>query len=76
MNLESLHLDASTLFASLIWGTIGTGFVIYGKKQSAYIPMFGGLALVGISYFISSALIMSLTSVAILAGIWFLSKRF
>ena len=76
MDLSSLHFDAATLFASLIWGTIGTGFFIYGKKQAAYIPMFGGLALVGISYFIGSALIMSLTAVGILAGIWFLAKRF
>lgn len=67
---------AATLFASLIWGTIGAGFFIYGKKQSAYIPMLGGLALVGVSYFIPSPLYMSLTSVGILAAIWFLLKRF
>lgn len=76
MDLGSLKFDAATLFASLIWGTIGVGFFIYGKKQSAYIPMIGGLGLIGISYFIGSPLAMSITSVVIIAGIWFLSKRF
>jgi hypothetical protein len=76
MDLSSLHLDAGTLFASLIWGTIGVGFFIYGKKQSAYIPMIGGLSLIGISYFIASPIYMSLVSVGIIGGIWFLMKRF
>lgn len=75
MDLSALNFSAGTLFASLIWGSIGVGFTIYGKKQSAFIPMIGGLALVAISYFISSPLYMSLTAVGILVAIWILTKR-
>ena len=70
------NLDANSLIASLIWGSIGSGFVIYGKKQSEPITLFGGLALVGISYFIESALIMSLVGAALVAGIFWLRRRF
>jgi hypothetical protein len=59
----------STLFASLIWGSIGLGFAIYGKKQKALAPLLGGILLMGISYFIGSALVMSLVGVVLVAGI-------
>lgn len=75
MDLSSLNFSAGTLFASLIWGTIGFGFFIYGKKQSAFIPMLGGLALIGISYFIASPLYMSLVAIGILVVMWVLIKR-
>ena len=60
---------SSTLFASLIWGSIGLGFAIYGKKQRATAPLVGGILLMGISYVIASALLMSLVGVALVAGI-------
>ncbi len=60
---------SSTLFASLIWGSIGLGFAIYGKKQRATAPLVGGIGLMGISYLIGSALVMSLVGVALVAGI-------
>jgi hypothetical protein len=48
------------------------GFAIYGKKQRATAPLVGGVALVAISYFIDSALMMSLVGVALIAGIvWY-----
>jgi hypothetical protein len=61
--------NASFLFASLIWGSIGVGFAIYGKKQRAVAPLVGGILLIAISYLISSALLMSLVGVALVAGI-------
>lgn len=58
--------------ASLIWGSIGMGFFVYGKKQKAWVPALGGIALMGASYFISSAWYMSITAIAlIVATVWF-----
>ncbi|MEP6662449.1 MAG: hypothetical protein ABJC04_02185 [Verrucomicrobiota bacterium] len=74
-NFYCMFGDSNTLIASLIWGSIGTGFFIYGKKQGAMIPLFGGLVLVGLSYFISSALYMTLASLGTLAGM-FIWKRY
>jgi hypothetical protein len=61
--------SSSTLFASLIWGSIGMGFAIYGKKQQATAPLLGGVILMALSYFIGSALYMSLAGGAVVAGI-------
>jgi len=69
------HLDTGVLFASLIWGTVGVGFFIFGKKQGSAGPLFGGVALVAISYFISSAMWMSVAAIAIIAGIYLWCKN-
>ena len=67
--------NANFLVASLIWGSIGVGYFIYGKKQSSWVPIIGGIALIGISYLISSALVMSLISIGIIVAIHVLLKR-
>ena len=64
-----------SLVASLIWGSVGMGFFIYGKKQQSIVPMFGGLLVIGVSYFIESALYMSLAALALIAGIYWLKKQ-
>ncbi len=67
---------ASTLFASLFWGTVGFGFAIYGKKQHSTFPLCGGVLLMAISYLIGSAVYMSLAGAAIVAAIIMLTKRY
>jgi hypothetical protein len=67
--------STSYLIASLIWGAIGAGFCIYGKKQRSAPAWLGGLALVGITYFVPNVIWMSLTAVGIIAGIWFWSRQ-
>ena len=69
-NLSMSMGISSTLFASLIWGSIGLGFAIYGKKEKAVAPLVGGILLMGISYLIGSALTMSLVGAALVVGIW------
>jgi hypothetical protein len=68
-------LNARFLVASLIWGSVGLGLFIYGKKQQSMVPLFGGLLIIGISYFIDSALYMSLAGIALLAGVYWLKKQ-
>ena len=58
----------SFLIASLVWGSIGLGFVVYGKRQSAVVPLVGGIALIAISYFVGSVLVMSIVGAALVAA--------
>ena len=67
--------NASFLFASLVWGSVGLGYFIYGKKQSSWTPMIGGVLMMAVSYFISSALLMSLVCIAAMAAVYFLLKQ-
>src|ERR1041385_4269275 len=63
------------LFASLICGSIGVGYFIYGKRQSSWVPMVGGVLMIAASYFSGSALIMSLICIGLMAAIYVLLKR-
>lgn len=46
--------DPGTIFVMLIFGSIGMGYFIYGKKQQKYVPLTIGIALMVYSYFVSS----------------------
>lgn len=62
--------DTPFLYASLLWGTIGGGCILYGKKQGAAPPLIAGFALLAAS-FIPSVLLMSALALALLAGmVW------
>jgi len=67
--------SANFLFASLIWGSVGVGYFIYGKKQSSWLPMIGGVLMIAVSYLVASALLMSLISIGIILAIYVLWKR-
>lgn len=68
-------ISSYTLIASLIWGSIGFGFATFGWKQKDPLPLIGGIALMAISYFIWSAIPMSLVGTALVALIIFLKRR-
>ncbi len=67
--------SASFLFASLVWGSIGLGYFIYGKKQQSISAMAGGILMMVAAYFVSSALAMSLVSLTIIVGVYVLIKK-
>lgn len=71
-----MNLDSNTLIASLIWGSIGTGLAVYGWKRQEFVFLFGGIALGAFSYFIGSALVMSLVSAAAIVLMFWLKRRF
>ena len=74
--MPNLIGSENTLIASLIWGSVGVGFFIYGKKQRVMTSLFGGILITGFSYFIESALYMSLASIAVVVAVFFFKDRF
>lgn len=50
-------MSASSLFLGLLLGSIGMGFVMYGKKQRAVVPLACGMALIVFPYFVSSTVL-------------------
>jgi hypothetical protein len=70
-----MNFNSNVLFASLFWGSIGTGYFIYGKKQRSWPPMVGGIGMIAVSYFVGLVSLMSLASIGIMAGVYVLIKR-
>ena len=60
-------MNISTLMWGIIFGSIGLGFFVYGKKQKAMIPILSGIALMVFPYFISNIYILILSGIVLVA---------
>ena len=67
-------LDERFLFASLLWGSVGAGYLLYARKQRMIVPFIGGVAMIGVSYFVGSWLWMSILCVALMVAVFQLTK--
>lgn len=65
-------MNEGWIFWGLIFGSIGMGFFVYGKKQGAIVPVVCGLALMIFPYFVSSVLLMLLVGAALMAVPYFI----
>ena len=59
--------SSSTLIWGVIFGSIGLGFFVYGKKQKAVIPFFCGIGLMVFPYFISNVYFLVLSGAVLVA---------
>ena len=55
----------SLLIWGMVFGSIGLGFFIYGKKQKAIVPLFTGIALFLFPYFISNVYILVIVGIVL-----------
>jgi hypothetical protein len=46
--------STAVLLWGLLFGSIGFGFFLYGKKQKAVVPLISGIALCVVPYFIAN----------------------
>jgi hypothetical protein len=57
--------DTSSLLWGLLFGSIGLGFVIFGKRQKQVVPFACGVALMIVPYFVSNNLLLVLLGIAL-----------
>jgi hypothetical protein len=50
--------NGTTLLFGMIFGSIGFGYFVYGKKQQKFIPMAAGVGLCSYPYFVSNVYLM------------------
>lgn len=62
--------SGSTLIFSIIFGSIGCGYLFYGKKQQQLIPALAGIGLCAFPYFISNTWSMVLIGAALTVAPW------
>lgn len=71
--MESLQMDSNQLWASILWGGIGGGYLVYGWRQRAGIPLAGGAVMSLACFF--PALPMTIISIVTMVAVWWLVKR-
>jgi hypothetical protein len=60
-------INSSTLMWGILFGAVGLGFFVYGKRQKAPIPLLSGLMLMVFPYFVSNIYLTVLIGVALIA---------
>jgi len=58
----------------MIWGSIGSGYCIYGWRQRAALPFVGGAVMIAASCFVP-ALPMSLICLVVMAMVYWLARQ-
>lgn len=66
-----MNLSPGWLLSSICVGSLGTGFFVYGRKQSRLPQFLTGIALVAESSFVPSIPWMLSLAGLILVGLWF-----
>lgn len=64
-------MNGSWILWGLLFGAIGFGFFVYGKKQKAIVPLVCGLALMIFPYFVSSTLLLVVVGTVLIAAPYF-----
>jgi len=59
--------DSAQLLWGMLFGSIGLGFFIYGKKQRAVVPLMVGIALFVFPYIITNVYLLVLVGTALVA---------
>ena len=59
-------MDTSTLFAGVILGSLGVGYIVYGRKQKKGIALLSGFVLCVLPYFVSNMIFLLIVSIAFL----------
>jgi hypothetical protein len=55
----------------VLFGSIGLGFFVYGRKQKAVVPLLVGLALMIFPYFVSSTILVVVIGSVLIAVPYF-----
>jgi len=50
--------DLSNLVWAMLFGAIGLGFLTYGRRQKAIVPLFSGIALIVFPYFVPNVYLL------------------
>lgn len=56
--------DGTSMFMTMIWGAIGTGYFIFGKKQSRFTFLICGVGLMVFPFFVSDFMVSMILGLA------------
>ena len=65
-------MDTTSLLWGVLFGSIGLGFLIYGRKQRMVVPLVCGLGLMIFPYFVSNSILLVTTGIVLMAIPYFL----
>lgn len=72
--LHMASLNIHQLLWGVLFGAIGMGYFVYGRKQRAAVPLLCGLALMVFPYFVSNTVLIVLVGIGLSVIPYFLRR--
>lgn len=69
-----MDFDSNLLMASLLFGSIGVGMLLFGKKSGRTMPFIAGLGLLTLPYFITSFAVLMVVCLSLTASPWIIRE--
>lgn len=57
----------ATLFLGILFGSIGVGYFIYGKREQMIVPLLAGIVLIALPWFVASTMWLVAVGLAVMA---------
>ncbi|MDY0746498.1 hypothetical protein SNE35_18440 [Paucibacter sp. R3-3] len=67
-------MNSAQLLWGLLFGSLGAGYFVYGKKQGAIVPLLCGIALAVFPYFVTNTWLMVVVGVVLAAVPYFVRR--
>ncbi len=61
-------MDTASLLWGVVFGALGAGYIVYGRRQRAPVPLLCGLGLVGFTWFVTNPWAIVLVGAALMAA--------
>lgn len=61
-------VSTSALFLGLVFGSLGLGYCVYGRRQRMLVPFVSGVLLIGVPYFIANTAGLLVTGLVLAAA--------
>ena len=65
-----MEMDGSLFMASMLFGLIGMGMLMYGKKSGRLVPIAAGVGLMAVPYFLPNLVAQIIVCGALTASPW------
>jgi hypothetical protein len=65
-------MNTSSLVWGVLFGSIGLGFFVYGRRQKVVVPLVCGVALMIFPYFVSNTVLLVTLGVVLIAVPYFI----
>jgi hypothetical protein len=64
-------LSTSLIFVGLVFGSVGFGYLVYGWRQHAVVPLMCGLALMTVPYVVANIAVLAVVGIALVVAPYF-----
>lgn len=64
-------MSTSLLLWGVLFGSVGFGYFLYGRKQRAVVPLVCGIALMAFPYFVANTVLLVVVGIALAAVPYF-----